>query len=197
LSIPESEAPFLITGNSFASIARQAQRNGRVTVVTRIKKISIMKLRNIVFFLAWAPLLILGSGLHAQNNQDYDLMKDYLSDYMVLASQTQGTCQQVEVFARNGNLGQIMQSAGALSRSMSEIGLIKNEMARRPVPDRLIFASILDLVAGIEGDISLWDAAQRADVPTMGTIASALRESLAHHKGQAQEIRVAICCAYH
>lgn len=152
-------------------------------------------LRNTILFSAFAFLMVLGSGLRAQNAPDeYDIMKGYLGDYIVLASQAEGECQQVTTFARNGNLNSLWSSAGSLSRSMSEIGLTNMEMGRRFVPDRLILNSVRDLVAGINDDISAWAAAQRADVPTMGTIASALRESLREHRGHAQEIRVAICC---
>ena len=144
---------------------------------------------------AFVLLFTFGSSLQAQNAQDnYDILKGYLTDYIVLASQAEGTCQQIETFANNGNTNQLNLRIGSLIRSASEIGLIKMETARISVPNTGIMSGLRDLLEGIEGDLNMVNAFQRANTQGIAVLASALRESFSNHKGNAQEIRIAICC---
>lgn len=151
--------------------------------------------RNAFLFSALALFLTIGSSLRAQSAQaNVDALKDYMTQYMILASDAQGLCQQVETFVNNGNMNQLMNRMGSLHRSMSEIGLVNVEQQRLSIPDRSIMGSLYTLGQEIDGDIALWASSGRADIPTVGTIAARLRERLSDHKGHAQEIRVALCC---
>ena len=151
--------------------------------------------RNAFLFSAIALFLTIGSSLRAQNAQaDIDAMKDLMTEYNVLASEAQALAQQVETFANNGNMNQLMNRMGGLSRSVSEINLIKMEGARLVIPDANIMSEIRLLFSEIDGDAALWASSGRANIEAVGGIAAALRERLNDHKGHAHEIRVALCC---
>lgn len=144
---------------------------------------------------AFAILLAFGSSLRAQNAPDnYDILKGYLTDYIVLASEAEATCQQIETFANNGNTNQLNLRLGGLVRAASEMNLLKMESSRISVPNAGIMSGMRDLLEGIEGDLRMVDAFQRVNTQGVATIASALRESIGAHKGNAQEVRIAICC---
>lgn len=144
---------------------------------------------------AFAILFAFGSNLRAQNAPDnYDILKGYLTDYIVLASQAEGTCQQIETFANNGNTNQLNIRIGNLIRAASEMNLIQMESARISVPNSGIMSGLLNLLAGIEADVNMVSAFQRATTQGIAVIASVLRESIREHKGNAQEVRIAICC---
>lgn len=140
-------------------------------------------------------VLIFSMGAKAQCFSGCSNINGKLQDIHVLGSQAQGTAQQVYTFATNGNYNQMMDRIFRLEIQLSEISQAGREINPLLVEDRMLYIQLTTLVRGIEGARMDWSSAvSSGDNTQIAAGAARLRDSLDSHRGEAQEIRVALCC---
>lgn len=147
-----------------------------------------------ILFGLFALMMVFSVSAKAQGNSQYPELKAQLTDFIAIAAQAQGTANQVETFATNGNTNQLSNRIAELSSEISSLQTIASQTLRNPITNRLDYTWLSGFVSSFNADMRIFASIYGADNNTIAFIAGRLRERISHHRGEAQEIRVALCC---
>jgi hypothetical protein len=159
-----------------------------------------MKTIQKLFALGLILLFVAPQGIRAQGPSPYREAINLLTDFNVTASQAQAKAQQVATFASNGNMPQFEAKLADLQRDIAELDGITSALLSARVPDRSYSHSLINLRVDVMASGNVFSRLgsgpwSTAVVGSIGAVAVGFREAMERHKGTAQEIRVALCCA--